>query len=243
MDQISYRLDKPQHQAQPLVVVQNNQKTAATYPSADPRERYADSAIHVVSLVFAIVFCTWMMVGVAHELEVKLMVACAIYCLGVMFSFTTSAGYHLLPFHQWRRLLRRLDHIAIYVLIAGTFTPLLVHIGTSWSYGVLAAVWIFAFPAMAYKLFGSVIEPRWSLASYLGLGWMGLLALPDFNAHLSSTAVIAALAGGLTYTFGTYFYAKEVQKYRYAIWHSFVFVGTAFFFFSVWITIFAQPNV
>ncbi|MGI9353227.1 MAG: PAQR family membrane homeostasis protein TrhA [Rhizobiaceae bacterium] len=213
------------------------------YPSEARHERLVDGAVHALGIAVVTISAFSLMIFSTMQSSLSLIVACAVYCTSVLASFLTSAAYHLLPRHDWRRYLRRLDHTAIYALIAGTFTPLLVHIGTSWSYVVLAAVWIFAFPAMAYKLFGSVIEPRWSLASYLGLGWMGLFALPEFHEHLSASAVTAIFTGGLLYTFGTYFYAKKIQAYRYAIWHSFVLSGTAFFFFAVWTTVFTETGI
>lgn len=208
------------------------------YPSTVKNERIADGAVHMLGLTAVTLSCVSLMVGASMQFSFGLTIACAIYCISVMASFTTSASYHLLPWHEWRRTLRRLDHTAIYALIAGTFTPLLVYIGSTWAYLVLAAVWILAVPAMIYKLVGNKIEPRWSLASYLGLGWMGLFAAPEFAAHLSTAAVIAIFKGGFWYTFGTIFYARKKQVYRYAIWHTFVLLGTASFFFAVWITVF-----
>ena len=216
---------------------------AAAYPSHIPSERFADGAVLILSLVGTTIACAVLMVGAAMAVEPGLIWACAVYCGGVVASFTTSAGYHLLPWHNLRRTFRRFDHTAIYLLIAGTFTPLLVHIGTGWSYFVLALIWGLALPAMAYKLVGTAIEPRWSLASYLGLGWLGVLAVPEFSTHLTTTAVVAIFIGGLVYTAGTYFYAKETQVYRYAIWHSFVLVGTACLFLAVWSTVFSVPSL
>ena len=196
---------------------------AAAYPSHIPSERFADGAVLILSLVGTTIACAVLMVGAAMAVEPGLIWACAVYCGGVVASFTTSAGYHLLPWHNLRRTFRRFDHTAIYLLIAGTFTPLLVHIGTGWSYFVLALIW--------------------GLAPYLGLGWLGVLAVPEFSTHLTTTAVVAIFIGGLVYTAGTYFYAKETQVYRYAIWHSFVLVGTACLFLAVWSTVFSVPSL
>jgi hemolysin III len=215
----------------------------AAYPSVLQSERYADGVVHIISLGGMTIACAILMVGASMQASTALIWACAVYCLGVMASFGASAGYHLLPWHNVRRTLRRLDHTAIYALIAGTFTPLLVHVGTGWSMFVLAAIWTLALPAMLYKLFGSTIEPKWSLASYLGLGWMGVLAVPDFGQYLPTSAIVEIFTGGIIYTAGTYFYARKTQVYRYAIWHSFVLVGTVFLFVAVWTTVFSGvPN-
>lgn len=213
------------------------------YPSEVKSERIADGTVHFLGLAIVCVSCTSLMVGAAMKFHLGLTFACAIYCTSVLASFTTSASYHLLPWHEWRRTLRRFDHSAIYGLIAGTFTPLLVYIGSTWAFCVLAAVWVLAIPAMIYKIIGETIEPRWSLASYLGLGWMGLLAAPEFYTHLQQEAVFAMFTGGLLYTFGTIFYARKEQIYRYAIWHSFVLKGTIAFFYAIWITMFDASSL
>ena len=208
------------------------------YPSLSKSERVADGAVHALGLLTVGISSTYMMVGAAMQVSLGLALACIIYCMSLIASFVSSAGYHLLPAHNWRDFLQRLDHTAIYALIAGTFTPLLVHINTTWGYVVLGLVWTLAVPAMIYKMTSDVIEPRWSLASYLALGWMGLLAVPEFIDKLPQTAVIAIVSGGLLYTFGTVFYAKESLAYRNAIWHTFVLSGSFSFFFAIWITIF-----
>lgn len=208
------------------------------YPSLSKSERFADGAVHALGLLTVTVSSTFMMVGAAMEVSIGVAIACIIYCTSLITSFASSAGYHLLPAHNWRDFLQRLDHTAIYALIAGTFTPLLVHIDTTWGNIVLALVWTLAVPAMIYKMTSDVIEPRWSLASYLALGWLGLLAIPEFIGNLPETAVYAIIAGGLLYTFGTIFYARESLAYRNAIWHTFVLSGSFSFFFAIWITIF-----
>jgi len=99
------------------------------------------------------------------------------------------------------------------------------------------AVWGLAIPASLYKIFGSVIEPKWSLWTYLGLGWMGLIALPDFIDYLPLSALIAICCGGASYTIGTFFYARKLQAYRYATWHFFGFLGGASFFTAIWMSL------
>lgn len=208
------------------------------YPTACRTERFADGAVHVFGLSTITISTLYLMVGAAMHVSLGVVIACLIYSTSLMASFASSASYHLLPAHGWREFLQRLDHAAIYALIAGTFTPLLVHINSTWGYLVLGAVWILAIPAMLYKMLGEEIEPRWSLASYLALGWLGLLAMPEFVTKLPSLAVYAVISGGIIYTLGTLFYAKDDLKYRNAIWHTFVLLGSFCFFLAIWITIF-----
>lgn len=208
------------------------------YPSPNLQERYADGAVHILGLAATIIGCLALIFYTSTNLDTPLIAACSIYALCMTASFTTSASYHLLPQHHWRSGLRRLDHAAIYALIAGTFTPLLIFVDTSFAYFVLAAVWVFAVPAMLYKIVGKQIEPRWSLASYIGLGWVGIIALPDLVTTLPASALIAIFAGGFFYSFGTIFYRRKDLSFRYSIWHAFVVLGTASFFTAIWISLF-----
>ena len=209
------------------------------YPSAVERERYADLAVHAISLVGVVAGAILLMVNAVTSLNWAVIAACAIYCLTMLASFGISAGYHLLPWHYWRPAWRRADHAAIYALIAGTFTPLLVQVGSVWGFVVLGGVWLLSVPAILYKLFARELEPRWSLASYLGIGWFGLLALPEVGPVLPMPAVVAMIAGGLVYSFGTIFYARKIQAYRYAIWHGFVLGGTTLFYSAIWMSAFS----
>lgn len=208
------------------------------YPTLCRNERFADGIIHILGLTTITISSLYLMIGAAMHVSIGVAAACIIYCTSLVSSFVTSAGYHLLPVHDYRQVLQRLDHAAIYALIAGTFTPLLVHIDTRWGYIVLSSVWLLAIPAMVYKIVGEEVEPKWSLPSYLALGWLGLLAVPEFVTKLETPAVISIVAGGLLYTAGTLFYTREELKYNNAIWHAFVVAGSFSFFYAIWITIF-----
>lgn len=208
------------------------------YPSSCARERRADAIIHVLGVSGAVIAGALLVTFAAIHLDLSVAMACALYALTMLFSKLASASYHLMPQHHWRPFLRRLDHAAIYTLIAGTFTPLLVFIGSAWALVVLASVWLLAVPAVIYKLVASELEPRWSLASYLGLGWLGTLALPEMGWSLPLAATAAIVCGGLVYTAGTFFYARKVQPYRYAIWHGFVLAGTGTYFAAICLAVF-----
>lgn len=212
------------------------------YPSTVKQERHADAVVHFMGITGSVIAGSLLITFAAIHLDLGLALACALYVATMLFSFGASAGYHILPHHHWRPMLRRLDHAAIYALIAGTFTPLLVFIGSNWSWFILIAVWGLAIPAMLFKVFAQDIEPRWSLYSYLGLGWLGAFAFPDFSASLPTSATLAAIAGGIIYTCGTYFYARNEQAFRNAVWHLFVLAGTGAFFAAVWLTAFSGPG-
>ena len=207
------------------------------YPSQTAPERYADGVVHALSLLAFFVAGALLLPVAAAQGDVLLVTATAIYVVAILASISISGAYHLLPHHHLRKTLQRWDHAAIYTLIAGTFSPLLIFSGTTSAYVILGIVWLFALAGVLFKVFGTNIEAKWSLASYLGLGWFGLFALPDFWDALPTAALIALGSGGIFYTLGTLFYKSKSLSFRYPIWHFFGLLGGSSFFASIWITL------
>lgn len=207
------------------------------YPTSDRVERRADLIVHGIGLILILLggFLLILRAATSHGLPV--IGASGLYVSCVIFSHVISMFYHLSPYHDQRLILRRIDHAAIYLTIAGTFTPLFVLADTDFSRLMLAVVWALAIPAMLYKIFGRNLDSRWSLVSYLGLGWMGILAVPDLVRILPGFSLHAMLAGGIFYSLGTIFYARKGQPFRYSIWHSFVMMGGASFFVAIWVAL------
>lgn len=206
------------------------------YPSPDMQERRADFIVHGIGLIFILLASVALFIQAADH-GAAVIAAVSTYVIGVAFSHVISMFYHLSPFHGRRLALRRIDHAAIYLTIAGTFTPLFVLAGTEFSLFLLTIVWALAIPAMLYKIFGKNLDSRWSLASYLGLGWMGIIGVPEMMAQLPGLSLWAMLAGGVFYSLGTIFYARKTQPFRYSIWHSFVMMGGASFFVAIWVAL------
>lgn len=204
------------------------------YPSPIEIERRADFIVHGIGLIFVMVAGAALLLRAADGHGLAVGAAVGVYVVGVTFSHVISMFYHLSPFHKQRLMLRRIDHAAIYLTIAGTFTPLFVLADTQFSLILLAIVWTLAAPAMLYKIFGKNLDSRWSLVSYLGLGWMGVIAAPDLMEQLPPLSLYGILAGGVFYSIGTIFYARKAQAFRYSIWHSFVMMGGGGFFVAIW---------
>ena len=207
------------------------------YPSPDIHERRADFIVHGLGLIFILIAGLALLMQAAAGHGLAVVAATSIYVIGVAFSHVISMFYHLSPYHGRRLVMRRIDHAAIYLTIAGTFTPLFVLADNEFTSFLLMIVWALAIPAMLYKIFGKNLDSRWSLASYLGLGWMGVIAVPEMMEHLPRLSLYAMLAGGLFYSFGTIFYARKAQRFRYSIWHSFVMMGGAGFFVAIWVAV------
>lgn len=158
-----------------------------------------------------------------------------------MFSARCSLIWHLArtisALGTRRKLLRRIDHAAIYPSIAGTFTPFFVQVGTTWTLTLLWVCWGLTAVAIWNKIRNENVKSRWSTASYLGLGAIGLSALPDLTGVPGAT-LWCILGGALCYVIGTGFYARKSMPFRYAIWHMWVNFGGILMFIGIWLALF-----
>jgi hemolysin III len=137
--------------------------------------------------------------------------------------YLTSTLYHAVPPGRAKQLLRRLDHSAIFLLIAGTYTPFTLGVlGGAWGWSLFGVVWGIALIGIAMKLIAGPRYPKLSLAMYVALGWMVLVAIRPL-----------LVLGGLAYTGGVAFYLAPKLRYAHFIWHLFVLMGTTFHFFAV----------
>jgi len=165
--------------------------------------------------------------------------------------YTVSALYHIGAWNpRWRRILRALDHANIFVLIAGTYTPLCVNVLTSWlRVALLAAVWALAVAGITLTLLAPGL-PRWvGTALYIGMGWVAVLALPAFVAVLPWIAVAVLLLGGALYTVGGIVYARRrpdpfphVLGFH-EVFHLLVIAGGAAFALMIWLWVLPFPRV
>lgn len=148
--------------------------------------------------------------------------------------FVTSVIYHWASRPDLKLVLRKLDHSAIYLLIAGTYTPFaLVAIDGAWGWTLFGVTWLLALFGIIAKFTIGFRFPRLSLALYLGMGWMAVVAIKPMMDALTGAQLGWILAGGLLYTAGTPFYAWKSRRYTHAVWHLFVLGGVACHFVAV----------
>jgi len=191
-------------------------------------ERIADAIVHAFGVTAAAIAAAVLLGFAIAAGRADRIVAAAIYGFGLLATFGFSAAYNLCPTPVWKERLRRCDHAAIYLMIAGTYTPLaLVAIGGATGIALLAAVWTVAFAGLVLKLGWPRRFERLSLVLYLALGWCGLFALGAIIRALPVTALILLLLGGLLYTVGVGFHVWERLKYQNAIWHGCVLSAAA----------------
>ncbi|MBE3639882.1 PAQR family membrane homeostasis protein TrhA [Mangrovicoccus algicola] len=196
-------------------------------------ERISDGVVHVVGLALALVSVPLLIAMTAiHRAEPAALLAASVYGATLILMLSCSALYNMTDSLRWRGLLRRLDHSAIYVKIAGTYTPFTLLSGVP-ATGLLAGLWGSALAGALLKM----IAPgrfRWlALALYLGMGWAALFAGGAMLEALPARVTALMVAGGIVYTAGVAFYLLERLAFHTAIWHLFVLAGSALFFAAV----------
>lgn len=210
---------------------------AINYPSATPSHRRTDMAVHAVGLVLILTACGLLAFRARAGLDLELSVALGVYVLSVLASNIASSFYHFGPWHHRRLVLRRIDHAAIYPSITGTFTPFFVQAGTPWTWTLLYLCWGLTALAIWNKITNKNVKSRWSTASYLGLGTLGLFALPDLTM-VPASSLWCILSGVASFVIGTGFYARKTLPFRYAIWHTWVNIGGILMFTGIWLALF-----
>lgn len=148
--------------------------------------------------------------------------------------YLVATLYHSFRSPGAKRVFEMLDHSAIFLLIAGTYTPfMLVTLRGPWGWSLFGVVWGLGIIGVVYKLFFTGRHRIFSTALYIGLGWMAVLALKPLMAALPAGGMILLVLGGLSYTLGTIFYHREKFYYSHAVWHLFVLTGSLFHYFAI----------
>lgn len=207
------------------------------------REELANALTHGLGAVASLVGGGAIVMLAARDADPWLLAGALVYSVTLVMLYAASTLYHAARIEERRARLRVLDHCAIYLLIAGTYTPFtLAALRGAWGWSLLAAVWGMALAGIVYKLFLLGRFPRLSTATYLVMGWLAVLAMPALARALSLTTVLWLIAGGLAYTVGTLFFHSRRIPYAHAIWHGFVMVGSACHFVAVLLQLLPAPG-
>jgi len=191
-------------------------------------EEIANSVSHGIGL-FAAVIGAWALVWTAAGSgDVKRAVACTVYATTLVLMYAASTVYHGLPRGRGKYVCRIVDHGAIFLLIAGSYTPILLgsvqgRLGSS----LLVMVWIVALAGIVMTAISRVRYPTLSTAAYLALGWLLLVAARPLWETMDHRGLLWIAAGGLAYTAGVGFFAADRLKYGHLVWHLFVIAGSA----------------
>ncbi|MGC8534987.1 MAG: PAQR family membrane homeostasis protein TrhA [Rhizomicrobium sp.] len=204
-------------------------KPARIYTTVEHR---ADVAIHILGVLFAINASVWLLANVTG---VPVVLSVTVYCLGLLAMTICSAAYNMMPHHRpSKAVLRRLDHAAIFVMIAATYTPFAVNrLGPLAGDIILSAIWFLAMAGVTMKLLEPRRLERISVGLYLAMGWMILTVLRPLSDHLAGLDFWLLIGGGLVYSLGVVFYLAERLPYHKAIWHGFVLAAAALQFSAI----------
>ena len=156
------------------------------------------------------------------------------YGFTLILLYTASTLYHSIRVPRTKAIFQILDHAAIYILIAGTYTPFtLVNLRGPWGWSLFVVIWCLAFIGTAIQL-GQMM--RWrvvSLVLYIGMGWAVMVAIKPLISSVATGGIILLILGGFAYTFGILFYSWKSLKFHHAVWHIFVLAGSTLHFFAV----------
>jgi hemolysin III len=188
----------------------------------DRGETVADAVVHILGLAMATGGAAVLAVVAAHEGDITELTAVAIYLTGFLAMFGFSAAYNLWPVSPLKWWLRRLDHSAIYLLIAATYTAFMLPMRGTVPAVLLAIIWITALAGIAIKILWPGRFDRASVAIYLVMGWSCLFAVRPVAAALAPVTFWLIGAGGILYSVGVVFHAWSSLRFQNAIWHGFV---------------------
>lgn len=188
------------------------------------KEEFWNAATHGLAALLTIP-ATFLLMNKAQDAPTIEVVSYLIFGISMFLLYLASTLYHSLPTHKV--LLKKLDHSSIFLLIAGTYTPIaFIAVGGTAGWVIIGIEWGLAFIGIILKQFFVYRFKAVSLLVYLGMGWVAVFFYRPIVDHLSIEGVLVLLAGGLCYTFGTYFYKNNKIPYNHAIWHLFVMGGS-----------------
>ena len=199
-----------------------------------PGEELANSVSHGVALVAAVLGAPVLVVSAVRKGDPAGVVGASVFAATMVLLYLASTLYHALPGPRAKRILRMLDHGAIYLLIAGTYTPFTLGVlRGGWGWALFGIVWGLAAAGIVLKAVGGVRFPILSTIVYLGMGWLVVVAAEPVLQRVPLPGLLWLLAGGLMYTAGVGFYAATRLRYAHLVWHLFVVAGTTCHFVAV----------
>ena len=190
-------------------------------------EEIANTITHGLGLILSVVALTILLVYAYREGDPWKITAFAIYGSSLTILYLISTLYHSFTQSRVKAIFRRLDHAAIYLLIAGTYTPvILISLRTTWVIYLLPIVWIMAIIGVYIKIFYIHRYERLALAYYIAMGWMALIAAKPLFNSIPTESFVWIILGGVAYTSGVVFFAWNRLPFNHTIWHGFVLAGS-----------------
>ncbi|SOD40239.1 PAQR family membrane homeostasis protein TrhA [Nitrosovibrio sp. Nv4] len=198
-------------------------------------EEIANSISHGIALVAAFVGSPFLITHAARHGDTAFLIGTCLFSATTILLYLSSTLYHAFPAGKTKRVFRVFEHSAIFLLIAGTYTPFTLGVlRGAWGWTLFGVVWSLAIAGVALKVFSKRPHPIFSTSLYLLMGWLVLIAIEPLSTRMPAVGMSWLVAGGLSYTIGVIFFATDSRLlYGHLIWHLFVIAGTACHFIAV----------
>jgi hemolysin III len=197
-------------------------------------EEIANSVSHGIALIGAVVSVPFLIASARHQSAASF-VGTIVFAATMVLLYLASTLYHALPMGRAKRVFLKLDHGAIYLFIAGTYTPFaLGALSGAWGWSLFGVVWLLAAIGITLKVLNRLTHPWLSTGLYLAMGWLVVVAAVPLLERVPLPGVMWLVAGGVAYTVGVIFFVFDARiRYSHAVWHGFVALGTACHFVAV----------
>jgi hemolysin III len=208
-------------------------ESKSSLPRYTKLEERANVFTHALGVAMSLGL-SWLAIQAFRYGDVWHQISLLIYGISLVMLYVASVIYHSTKEEKRRLRMRILDHVSIYLLIAGTYTPVsLINLREDWGVPLLVAVWLLALVGIVLKFF-FINAKKWvSAVLYIGLGWLVVIAIKPVLKHVPMHGLLWLLSGGVIYTVGVVFYVWKSLPYHHAIWHLFVLGGSVCHFLAV----------
>jgi hemolysin III len=198
-------------------------------------EEVGNSVSHGLGFLLAVAAAPILIASAAKRGHAADVVGSAVFAATMIVLYLSSAVYHAMPCNRGKRILAKIDHGAIYLFIAGTYTPFALGVlNGAWGWTLFGLIWGLAAVGLTLKSLDRLSHPVFSTGLYLAMGWLVVIAAVPLVERVSMAGVSLLVAGGVAYTAGVAFYLTDTRlKFGHLVWHLFVMVGTACHFFAV----------
>lgn len=198
-------------------------------------EEIANSISHGLGLIAAIIGTPFLILSAMKNADTSFVVGVSLFSVTMMLLYSASMVYHAIPKGRLKRIFQVIDHSAVYLLIAGTYTPFMLGVlKGAWGWSLLSAVWALALIGVGLKAFNKASHPAVSTTLYVVLGWLILIAIKPLVSLIEPNGLLLLVLGGALYTLGVVFFVLDTRlRYGHFVWHLFVVAGTACHYFSI----------
>ncbi|OQY34338.1 MAG: DNA-binding protein [Spirochaetaceae bacterium 4572_59] len=201
------------------------------------KEERMNSLTHAIAAVLSLLGLVVLLIRTVPSGNPRFIIAALVFGLTMILMYSSSSIYHIIQPSNLKRALRIMDHVNIYLLIAGTYTPICLGMNNSSGHVLLLLVWTVAVLGIIFKLvFWGKVKPLHTII-YILMGWLVVFFFEDLKESIPADFLPWIFSGGIAYTLGTVFYAMKKMPYYHAVWHCFVIAGSACFYFGIYLHI------